>query len=73
VRVMTGKEQMMAASRGEPVDRVPIWLREGFDFHLPAQDAEKEPDAELLRGVCEILAPVHNRTWSSGLPENQDD
>jgi len=32
---MTGKERFRAAMHGEPVDRVPIWLREGFDFHLP--------------------------------------
>jgi L-galactose dehydrogenase len=35
--------------------------------------ALEEPDAELLRKVGAILAPVHNRTWTSGLPENQDD
>jgi L-galactose dehydrogenase len=27
-------------------------------------------DEELLRGVQKILAPVHNLTWPSGLPEN---
>ena len=27
---MTGRERMQAAFRGEEVDRVPIWLREGF-------------------------------------------
>jgi len=29
---MTGKERMQAAILGQPVDRVPIWLREGFDL-----------------------------------------
>ena len=37
---MTGKERMRAALLGEPVDRVPIWLREGFDFHLGLPDAD---------------------------------
>ncbi|MDP6779859.1 MAG: uroporphyrinogen decarboxylase family protein [Candidatus Latescibacteria bacterium] len=37
---MTGKQRMRAAILGEPVDRVPIWLREGFDFHLPIPDAD---------------------------------
>jgi hypothetical protein len=32
---MTGRERFRAATLGEPVDRVPIWLREGFEFHLP--------------------------------------
>ena len=27
---MTGKERLLAAMRGEEVDRAPIWLREGF-------------------------------------------
>lgn len=35
------------------------------------QDAAVAPDPELLAGVLEILKPVHNMTWASGLPENQ--
>lgn len=31
---------------------------------------EEELDEELLREVLPILEPVKNRTWSSGLPEN---
>lgn len=31
---------MEAAVAGRPVDRVPIWLREGFDFHLPLARAD---------------------------------
>ena len=27
---MNGKERLQAAIKGESVDRVPIWLREGF-------------------------------------------
>lgn len=30
---MTGKERMRAATEGKPVDRPPIWVREGFDLH----------------------------------------
>ena len=33
----------------------------------------QKPDAELLADVQAILAPVADRTWPSGLPENQDD
>lgn len=37
---MTGYERMSAAHRGDPVDRVPIWLREGFEIcdPLPAKE-----------------------------------
>lgn len=28
------------------------------------------PNPELLRDVLEVLQPIHNRTWPSGLPEN---
>lgn len=34
------------------------------------RDAAQTPDPELLAGVLEILRPVHNVTWPSGLPEN---
>ncbi len=34
---MTGEQRLTAAMRGEPVDRVPIWLREGMAVgHAPA-------------------------------------
>ena len=29
---MTGRERLLAAIRGEVVDRPPIWLREGFNI-----------------------------------------
>ncbi|MBT3275485.1 MAG: hypothetical protein HN368_20180 [Spirochaetales bacterium] len=37
---MNGRERLAAAMRGDPVDRVPIWLREGFEPYknLPAED-----------------------------------
>lgn len=34
------------------------------------RDASEAPDPDLLAGVLEILRPVHNTTWFSGLPEN---
>jgi uroporphyrinogen-III decarboxylase len=37
---MTGKERMWNAITGAPVDRPPIWLREGFDFHRPPAEAD---------------------------------
>ena len=42
---MTGKERLTAALKGEPVDRVPIWLREGF----PIGESYPEPD-DFTRG-----------------------
>ncbi|MBK1792493.1 aldo/keto reductase [Persicirhabdus sediminis] len=33
---------------------------------------EQDMDLELLKGVQEILAPIQNQTWLSGLPENND-
>lgn len=35
--------------------------------------ASRKPDPDLLAGVLEILRPVHNMTWPSGLPENNPD
>jgi|YNPNPStandDraft_1061719.scaffolds.fasta_scaffold43469_1 uroporphyrinogen-III decarboxylase len=32
---MTGRQRMLAAYRGQPVDRAPIWLREGFPVGEP--------------------------------------
>jgi L-galactose dehydrogenase len=34
------------------------------------REIDEPLDEELLRGVQKILAPVHNQTWPSGLPEN---
>ena len=42
---MTGKQRLTAALKGEPVDRVPIWLREGF----PIAEPFPEPD-DFTRG-----------------------
>lgn len=41
---MNGKERLLAAMRGEAVDRVPIWLREGFEVHksIPPEDDFRE-------------------------------
>lgn len=40
VKTMTGRQRMLAAHRGEAVDRVPIWLREGFPI------AQSYPDRD---------------------------
>jgi L-galactose dehydrogenase len=46
-------------------------------FRAPAEvdDAllalDQAPTGELLREIREIIRPVHNLAWSSGLPENQ--
>jgi len=69
---MTGKQRMRAAMLGEEVDRVPIWLREGFDLHRPIPDVEHfsqgwkaEPDyvalMDFAREHCDMLVG-----WSPG-------
>jgi len=69
---MTGKERMTAAMMGQPVDRVPIWLREGFDFHreLPhpgdftngwRSDVAYTEFFEFAREYCEMRA-----AWAPG-------
>ena len=69
---MTGKERMLAAIKGEPVDRVPIWLREGFDFQHPIASADdfsmswkKDPRYielwEFAREHCDMRV-----SWSPG-------
>ena len=34
------------------------------------REIEEPIDEQLLAGVQEILAPIHNVTWPSGRPEN---
>jgi hypothetical protein len=47
---MTGKQRLLAAIRGEPVDRPPIWLREGFNI---GGDPMAEPMEDVLGGGVE--------------------
>jgi L-galactose dehydrogenase len=35
-------------------------------------DASQPLNTELLQQVCEILRPIHNISWKSGIPENND-
>ena len=42
---MTGKERLLAAIKGETVDRPPTWLREGFNI---GGDIKKEPLVDVL-------------------------
>lgn len=69
---MTGKERMLAAIKGEPVDRVPIWIREGFEFHHPIPSAadyslgwRADPEYvalwEFARDHCDMRV-----SWSPG-------
>lgn len=44
---MTGRERLLAAIRGEQVDRPPIWLREGFNI---GGDLLAEPMQDVLGG-----------------------
>lgn len=58
---MTGKERLTAAYLGLPVDRPPIWLREGFEVHKPIPPAEDFRDGwrtqKLYRELRECVAP----------------
>lgn len=40
------------------------------EIEAAAGACEEPVDAELLRNVLEILAPIHNRGWQTGRPEN---
>ena len=69
---MTGRERLFAAMRGEAVDRVPIWLREGFELYddLPAEDDFRD-DWKLdcvYRDLCDYVAPYidHFVPWNIG-------
>jgi uroporphyrinogen-III decarboxylase len=68
---MTGKERMQAALLGEPVDRIPIWLREGFelDKSLPSKENflrgwKQDP---LYREILEHVEPHVDMKKSWGL------
>ena len=74
---MTGRERLLAALRGDPVDRPPLWLREGFDFADPLPDAadftlgwRREPDYvelfEFAREHCDTFG-----NWSPGAHFNR--
>jgi len=73
---MTGRQRLLAAMRGEAVDRVPVWLREGFPVrHGPAgaDDFENGWQAEpLYRGLFDYVRP-HADDWLNwgGLPQNR--
>jgi uroporphyrinogen-III decarboxylase len=47
MNTMTGKQRLLAAIKGEPVDRPPIWLREGFNI---GGELLTEPMQEVLGG-----------------------
>lgn len=67
---MTGRERLFAAMRGESVDRVPIWMREGFPADRPLPDAEDfsrgwmaEP---LYQELYDYVEPHMDKTFGWG-------
>jgi uroporphyrinogen-III decarboxylase len=56
---VTGKERLLAAIRGDDVDRPPIWLREGFNI---GGDIRGEP-LQNLKGLEAKLAPDFCLGW----------
>lgn len=54
----------------EEVDVTVIGLASVYEVRRVVDAAERRVDETLLRGVREILAPVHNVGWPSGRPEN---
>ena len=67
---MTSRERLFAAMRGEPVDRVPIWMREGFPVERPLPDADDftrgwmaEP---LYQELYDYIEPHMDRTFGWG-------
>jgi uroporphyrinogen-III decarboxylase len=69
---MTGKQRLWAAIKGEPVDRAPIWLREGFPVTeplAPADDFEsgwqqEQVYRDLHRDVIPYVDDI--RSWGLG-------
>jgi uroporphyrinogen-III decarboxylase len=47
MNTMTGKQRLLAAIKGESVDRPPLWLREGFNI---GGELVAEPMQEVLGG-----------------------
>ena len=72
VEKMTSKQRLKAALVGEPVDRAPIWLREGFPVAeaYPSQDdfSSAWMWAPLYRELYEHVAPHADaiRSWGIG-------
>jgi uroporphyrinogen-III decarboxylase len=74
---MTGKQRLAAALRGEPVDRAPIWLREGFPIGelLPAADDftqgwQQDPlYQDLYRDIARHADAI--RSWPLGGWDNR--
>ncbi len=83
---MTGKERLFAAIKGEPVDRAPIWLREGFN--VGGTDIIDEPlkfgtekgrfvrewkNNSLYREIFDYVSPHIDvmRVWSVGAYVNR--
>jgi uroporphyrinogen-III decarboxylase len=60
-RIMTGRERLLAAMRGEPVDRAPIWLREGFELYQPPPPQDDFRNGwkhdRTFRELCEYVEP----------------
>lgn len=67
---MTGKERLTAALKGEPVDRVPIWLREGFPVSEPLAEADDFANGwqadPLYRALYADISPYIDdiRNWT---------
>lgn len=73
---MNGRERITAALRGEPVDRVPIWLREGFptvNGPADADDFQRGWQADpLYRDLFDCVAPhVDSIEGFGGFPQNR--
>ena len=69
---MTGEERLKAAMRGEAVDRVPIWLREGMavlESPAPNDDFRNGWQAEpLYSNLLAEIAPHADVITGWGLP-----
>jgi uroporphyrinogen-III decarboxylase len=67
---MSSRERLFAAMRGQPVDRVPIWMREGFPVERPLPDAEDFTRGwmadPLYQELYDYVEPHMDRTFGWG-------
>ena len=67
---VSSRERLFAAMRGEPVDRVPIWMREGFPVERPLPESDDFTRGwmadPLYQELYDYVEPHMDRTFGWG-------